>query len=502
MSRKIVGGRIEEGLDKEVLEFLSGNDIIYDTELISHDIFGNIAHILMLNKVGAIPDNEVGQILAVLKEIYIKWYEGEFELSPELEDVHMNIEHAIIEKVGGEIGGKVHLARSRNDQILVDLHLFMKEEIINIQKVLVDLLQNLIKMAEENLNTLYIGYTHLQQAQPITFAHWCMAHVDTLFRDLERLTETLQRVNVNPLGAGAIAGTSWPIDREYTTELLGFDRVQENTLDVISSRGEFEAELVGNINFIMIHLGRMAEDVILGTTSEFGFFTLSDKYSTGSSIMPQKKNPDVAELIRAKAGIVNGYLTQIFGILKGLPSGYNRDHQDLKEPLFNSIEIGKMSIHVLTGLLSTMKLNKDKIESQMQDNFIIATELVDLLIKEYKIPFRTAYTIIGNLVKDFHQQNDKKPSQITAEILMKYVEKSASQKILVAEEKIKKAIDPLETIKRRSHIGGPAPQEVQRMIKSRKSKLESEKSKILENDHKIDEIYKNLIIIAEKKITG
>ena len=502
MSRKIVGGRLEDDLDEIVEKFLSGKDIIYDAELIQFDIYGNIAHNLMLNKIGVISDKEIKEILMALKKIHEDWKSGKFTLLQELEDVHMNIEHAVTEQIGPEIGGKMHLARSRNDQILVDLRLYMRDEIISIQKLILDLVLVLIEKAEANIETLYIGYTHQQQAQPITFAHWCMAHVDTVFRDLERLAQTYQRVNVNPLGAGAIAGTSWPIDRQYTTELLGFDGLQENTLDVISSRGEYEAELVSNFTFIMTHLGRIAEDIIIGTTSEFGYITLSDSYATGSSIMPQKKNPDAAELIRAKVGVVNGNFLKILSILKGLPSGYCRDHQELKGALFSSIETVKLSIKVLTGLLSTMQLNMEKIENQVQDNFIIATELVDLLIKEYKIPFRTAYTIIGNLVKDFFKENNKKPSEITPEILMNYVKTSSNQEILISSEKIKKAIDPLETIKRRSHVGGPAPQEEQRMIQDRKKKLEGVKGKILQNERKIEETINNLMKIVEKKVSG
>ncbi|HUY00397.1 MAG TPA: argininosuccinate lyase [Candidatus Deferrimicrobium sp.] len=496
MSRKIVGGRFEEDVDKSVESFLAGKDIIYDTELIPYDIYGTVAHNLMLHKIGAISDEEVKPILGALKKIYVSWQKGEFQLTQELEDVHMNIENIVTEQIGPEVGGKMHLARSRNDQVLLDLHLFMRDEIITIQKYIFKLLEVLIKKAEDNLETLFIGYTHLQQAQPITFAHWCMAYVDTLFRDLDRLSHTYQKINVNPLGAGAIAGTSWPIDRQYTTDLLGFDAIQENTLDVISSRGEFEAELVSNFTFIMMHLGRMAEDLILGATSEFGYIILSDKYSTGSSIMPQKKNPDVLELIRSKVGVMNGKLMILLGILKGLPSGYNRDHQELKGALFSSIENMKLTIQVLTGLIATVKLNKEKIQNQIKNNFIMATELVDLLIKEYQIPFRTSYTIIGNLVKDFTKQN-KKPEEITPEILIDYVKNNTPQKILISTEKIKKALDPLETIKRRVHIGGPAPKEEQRMIESRKKKLEIEKEQILTNEKKNKKAFNDLMYLID-----
>lgn len=493
MSRKLVGGRIEEELDKTVLKFLSGKDIIFDKELVPYDILGNMAHSLMLNKIGAIPDEEIGPILTALKEIYEKWQKGDFHLSEELEDVHMNIEYAVTERLGGEIGGKMHLARSRNDQVLVDLRLFLREAIIGIQQVVLDLIETLVKRAEENIETLFISYTHLQQAQPITFAHWCMAHVDALIRDLERLFETYTRVNLNPLGAGALAGTSWAIDRTYTSTLLGFDGIQENTLDVISSRGELEAELLGNCSLIMIHIGRIAEDVILGATSEFGYIILDDAYTTGSSIMPQKKNPDVAELIRAKIGIIHGKLFTALSILKGLPSGYNRDHQDLKEALFPSLETIKLSLIVLKGLISTLKLNEQKINDAIYYNFIIATELVDLLVKESNIPFRTAYLIIGTIIKDFIKEGKKSPNDITPEILMKAAESYSEQKILISVEKIKKAIDPLETIKRRKHIGGPAPTEEKRMINDRKQRIKDYNVKIMQHKARNEKVVSELL---------
>jgi len=499
MSRKLVSGRFEEDVDKIVEQFLSGKDIVFDTVLIPYDILGNFAHSLMLNKIGAITNEELKQILIALKTLNDKWKKGEYQLRQELEDVHMNIESAVTEQFGPEIGGKMHLARSRNDQVLLDLRLFMRDEIIQVQKLLLELVSVLIEKAEDHIETLYIGYTHLQQAQPITFAHWCVAYADTLFRDLERLYETYRRNNLNPLGAGAIAGTSWAIDRKYTTELLGFDGLQENTLDVISSRGEFEAELLSNFTFLMTHLGRMAEDIIIGATSEFGFIILSEKYSTGSSIMPQKKNPDVAELIRAKAAVMNGNLMKILGILKGLPSGYNRDHQELKEALLQSIDLVKLSLKVMTGLLATMQLNKAKIEEEIRNSFILATELVDLLITEYQIPFRTAYTIVGKLIKDLSAQH-KKSADITPELLLNYLKGSSTKKVLISMEKIKKALDPLETIKRRTHVGGPAPQEEQRMIQNRKQKLASEREKILKNEEKNGNILNKLMELVNKKI--
>ncbi|MHA1649686.1 MAG: argininosuccinate lyase [Candidatus Helarchaeota archaeon] len=493
MGKNLIRGRFKENLDKLVEKFLAGKDILYDIQLIPYDIYNNFAHHIMLNKIGAISDEDIKAILIALKEIYKDWGLKKFRLKQELEDVHMNIEKAVADQVGPFIGGRMHLARSRNDQILTDLRLFMRDEIIEIQDLLIDLISTLLKKAEENLDTLYIGYTHTQQAQPITFAHWCMAHVDALYRDLERLIQTYYRVNTNPLGAAAIAGTSWPIDRQYTAELLGFEGIQENTLDVVSSRGEFLSDLLSNFTIIMIHLGRIAEDLILGTTSEFGYITLSDRYSTGSSIMPHKKNPDVLELIRARTGVMLGNLTKVFGILKGLPSGYNRDHQELKEPLFSSIETIKPSLKVLTGLLATIKLNKEVIKRILQNNFLMATELVDLLIKEWNIPFRTAYTLIATYIKENPEKNEFHPETLK-EFLNK--SKNSNQKNITL-EMIQSALDPLEAIKRRNHIGGPSPQEEQRMILDRKEKLEKMKEKILNNKKKINQVFSQLLRLVD-----
>ncbi|MHA1265601.1 MAG: argininosuccinate lyase [Candidatus Helarchaeota archaeon] len=497
MSRKIVGGRMKKELDESVLQFLSGKDIIYDRALIPYDILGNIAHNLMLHKIGALSSEEVKQIVEALKEIYTKWENGEFKLLKELEDVHMNIEYTVTTKIGQDIGGKMHLARSRNDQVLVDLRLYMRDEIIEIQKLLLDLIESFIQKAEGHKETIYIAYTHLQQAQPITFAHWCMAHADTLFRDLERLSENFERVNMNPLGAGAIAGTSWPIDRAYTTKLLGFKKVQENTLDVISSRGEAEAELVGSFALLMLHLGRIAEDIVLATTSEFGYLQLDDQYCTGSSIMPHKKNPDVVELIRARTGSMNGNLLKILGILKGLPSGYNRDHQEIKTILFPSIKMVKETLTVLKGLILTMKLNNAKINEKIKNNlYLTATELVDLLIQEWNIPFRSAYTIISNYFKVAPSQKSFNPETL-ADFLNK---ETVSKGKRIALEKIKKALDPLETIKKRSHLGGPAPNEEQRMIVDRIHKLKKERARLTAINTQIEETYKKLINITEEII--
>ncbi|MHA1131720.1 MAG: argininosuccinate lyase, partial [Candidatus Helarchaeota archaeon] len=390
----------------------------------------------------------------------------------------------------------MHLARSRNDQILTDLRLFMRDEILNVQKCLIKLITVLIETAEPNIETLFIGYTHTQQAQPITFAHWCMAHVDTFFRDLERLSQTYGRINTNPLGAAAIAGTSWPIDRDYTRELLGFDIIQENTLDVVSSRGEFTADITSVFASIMIHLARIAEDLILNSTSEFGVITLSDKYSTGSSIMPQKKNPDVLEVIRAKCGVIIGNLQKVLSILKSLPSGYNRDHQELKEALFPSIQTVKISIQVLTGLISTMTINQSVIEERLENSLLLATELVDLLVKRWDIPFRMAYSIIAQYIKA-HPEDLKFDPEAVAEFINTYKD-PAAETISVAH--IKGALDPLETIKRRTHIGGPAPQEVQRMIQDRKQNLEKVKGIVLNLENKINEVFSKLLELVDIKV--
>ncbi|MFX1451770.1 MAG: argininosuccinate lyase, partial [Promethearchaeota archaeon] len=431
------------------------------------------------------------KILMALDELKKLSETGKFELKIEYEDVHMNVEKFVIDKVGEEIGGMMHLARSRNDQILLDLRLFIRDEICEIYDNIIELIKVFMAKVEKSSEIVMPAYTHFQPAQPITFAFWCMAHIDALIRDLTRLEEIFKRININPLGAGAIAGVSWPINRSMTKELLGFDDIQENSLDVISSRGELEAELLAIFSILMTHLGKISTDLILWSSKEFNMIELDDAFTTGSSIMPQKKNPDAAELVRAKANKMVGYLTQNLGILQGLPSGYNRDFQETKGPLIYAIDVIKGSAQIVAGMIKTLKINKDQMYNLANTSFITATELIDLLMKKGNISFRTSHNIVGKLVsKMLSEKLDLK--DIKASLIQESFENILKVKIDLTDEDIQNAIDPWKTIQKREHIGGPAKKEVLRMYKDRKNIIKELSEKNLDRKNKIKTCYESL----------
>jgi len=336
------------------------------------------------------------------------------------------------------------------------------EGLTNFSKTLLDL-------AEENYDTIMPGYTHMQHAQPITFSHWCLSHVDAVIRNLERLQQLYNRLNANPLGAGAVAGFTWSIKRELTAEMLGFNSVQENTLDVVSSRGEFEAELVSILCMVMVHLSRIAEDIILWSTYEFSFIEIGDKFTTGSSVMPQKKNPDIAELVRARASRIIGNLCSIMSILKGLPSGYNRDYQETKKILFETVDTTSASISILSMMMSSVKINKNRMIKMVEEGFSSAVDISDLLVKK-GIPFRSAYQVTGRLVNKL-LNNGKTFKDLTSDELVNTTTSETGVKINISESELFEALTPSANIKRKNHLGGPAPAENMRMREDRLKKI-------------------------------
>ncbi len=504
MSLKPWGGRFSKESDKLLEEYTAAEDIKLDERLFIYDIVGTEAHDIMLNEIGALDSIKLQKILIELEKLKKLWESGQFNLKIEHEDIHMNVEKFVIDEIGEEIGGMMHLSRSRNDQVLLDLRLFLRDEICEIASALIDTVNVFLEKSKENLETLMPAYTHTQPAQPMTFAFWCMAHIDAFIRDLTRLDEIFKRINMNPLGAGAIAGVSWPIDRKITADLLGFDGIQENALDVISSRGELGAELIGILSIIMTHLSKISTDLILWSSKEFDMIELDDAFTTGSSIMPQKKNPDAAELVRAKSKKIIGYLTQALGILQGLPSGYNRDFQETKGPLFYSIDITKMSVRIIAEMIKTMKLKKERMLELAKSNYITATELIDLLMKKGDLSFRTAHKVVGKLINALISKNidmtDLKSSMVQ-EIIGNLVDK----KIELTDEDVENALDPWKTVQRRKHVGGPAKEEVLRMLEDRKdiikeiSKKNLEKKKKIKNCH--DELEKKVQKLITKKST-
>ncbi|MDD3651582.1 argininosuccinate lyase [Immundisolibacter sp.] len=394
-ARKPWGGRFAEPTDAFVERFTAS--IGFDRRLAHHDIIGSIAHARMLGRVGVLTADEVDTIVAGLQGIDADIEAGRFEWQIALEDVHMNIETALVARIG-EIGKKLHTARSRNDQVATDVRLWLRDELDAIDGQLYQALNVLVDLAEREADTLMPGFTHLQTAQPITFGHHLLAWFEMLARDRERFVDCRRRVNVMPLGAAALAGTSFPIDRAFTAELLGFERPAENSLDAVSDR-DFAIEFVSAAALLMTHLSRMSEELVLWSSAQFGFVSLADAWCTGSSIMPQKKNPDVPELLRGKTGRVNGHLMALLTLMKAQPLAYNKDNQEDKEPLFDTVDTVRDSLTALAGMLPGMTVNAARMREAARAGFATATDLADYLVRR-GLPFRDAHEVVGRAVRE------------------------------------------------------------------------------------------------------
>jgi argininosuccinate lyase len=392
--KKLWGGRFAAGTTNSVEAFTASIDV--DSRLYRHDIAGSIAHAKMLARQRIIPARDARKIIRGLKGIEQEIASGKFVFSSADEDIHMNIERRLSEKIGAA-GKKLHTARSRNDQVALDMRLFLREEIATIIASLQLLQRELTGAAKKNLDVIMPGYTHLQRAQPVRFAHHLLAYYEMFERDRERFLSCLDRINVLPLGAGALAGTSFPIDRNYVAKLLGFPRVSKNSIDTVSDR-DFILEFVSVAAIMFVHLSRLAEELVLWSSQEFGFVELPDRYCTGSSMMPQKKNPDVPELVRGKAGRVFGHLQALLTIMKGLPLAYNRDLQEDKIPLFDTVDTVKTSVRIMAEIIHGMEVRKDRMLMAAQDGFMNATDLADYLV-ERGVPFRDAHAISGRIVR-------------------------------------------------------------------------------------------------------
>lgn len=393
MNEKLWGGRFSANTDEIVDDFNSS--IRFDKRLYKYDILGSIAHVKMLAKQAIIETDDAKKIEAALELILNEIEEGKIEFSIAAEDIHMNIETILIEKIG-EVGKKLHTARSRNDQVALDLRMYLKNEIKNIQGLIEKLLKTLLNLAKNHKGTIMAGCTHLQKAQPITLCHHLMAYFEMFKRDYGRLEDTYRRTNVMPLGSCALAGTTYPLDREFVASELGFEGITLNSLDGVSDR-DFCVELEGAISIIMVHLSRFCEEIILWATPEFNYIELDDAFSTGSSIMPQKKNPDIAELIRGKCGRVFGNLIGTLTMLKGLPLAYNKDMQEDKEAIFNSVDTIKTCLEIFEKMLASSKFNQEKMLTGAKLGYTNATDVADYLVKK-GVPFRNTHKISGEIV--------------------------------------------------------------------------------------------------------
>ncbi len=388
-----IRSRFQKAADKKVAEYASS--LSFDCRLYKHDIQGSIAHARMLGRQGIITQKEAPAIIKGLEAITAEIESGKFQFKAEDEDIHMAIEARLIEKVG-EVGGKLHTARSRNDQVALDMRLYTKEVIGQTISVLREFQKALLSVAEANKSIIMPGYTHLQPAQPVLLAHHLLAYFEMMQRDIDRFTECLRRTDVMPLGSGALAGVAYDIDRDFVAQELGFCAVSRNSLDAIADR-DFLLDYEAAASICMMHLSRLAEELILWSSAEFGFIELDDAYTTGSSIMPQKKNPDVAELARGKTGRVYGNLMALLTMMKGLPLAYNRDMQEDKEGFFDTVDTLLSTLEVFTGMLATLKVNAERTSEAVKRSYILATDIADYLVKKGEA-FRTAHGIVGRLV--------------------------------------------------------------------------------------------------------
>lgn len=404
MSQKLWGGRFTQPTDKFVEEFTAS--IGFEQRLYPYDIRGSKAHAQMLARQDIISREEAEQICAGLDGILADMEQDKIEFSVALEDIHMNIEARLIERIG-PVGGKLHTGRSRNDQVAVDIRLYLRDELDAIIAYLEALMESLLTQAQNNLNTIMPGYTHLQTAQPVLFAHHMLAYHEMFKRDASRMRDCRTRMNVMPLGAGALAGTTFPIDREWVAEQLGFDDVTRNSLDSVSDR-DFAIEFCSSAATAMMHLSRLSEELIIWSSADFDFIELSDAFCTGSSIMPQKKNPDVPELVRGKSGRVYGNLVSLLTLMKSLPLAYNKDMQEDKEPLFDSIDTLKGSLKIFASMIAEMKVKADNMRIAAARGFSTATDIADYCVRK-GLPFRQAHEVVGKTVRYCIENNKDIP---------------------------------------------------------------------------------------------
>ena len=450
-------GRFTKEIDERVNDFNSS--ISFDARMYKQDIEGSIAHATMLGECGIIDIEESKSIVAGLKGILEDIESGKLEFDPTAEDVHMFVEAELTSRLG-DTGKRLHTARSRNDQVALDIRMNLKVEIKEIEKLVRELIETLCNLAEKNLTTVMPGYTHLQRAQPITFAHHIMAYAQMLLRDLGRLEDTYKRTNIMPLGSGALASTTYPINRQRVCDLLGFDEITQNSLDGVSDR-DFCIELCSAISILMMHLSRFSEEIVLWCSWEFKFIELDDAYATGSSIMPQKKNPDITELIRGKTGRVYGDLTTLLTMMKGLSLAYNKDMQEDKEAIFDAIDTVKLCLTTFIPMIETMKVIPENMRNAAAKGFINATDCADYLVKK-GMPFRDAYKITGTLVHTCIEKN------LTLETLPIEEYKALCD---VFDEDVYDAISLETCVMQRKAAGGPAPESVKNQIEYVKGKL-------------------------------
>jgi argininosuccinate lyase len=456
---KIWGGRFQKAMDEMVEKFNAS--ISFDARLYAQDIEGSMAHCQMLAKQGIIGEEEASQILGALGEIKREMDRGEFSLDEMHEDIHTLVEKVLVEKIG-PVGEKLHTGRSRNDQVALDMRLYVREAIHRVAVLIKELQKSLVSLAEKHMDLVVPGYTHLQRAQPVLLAHHLLAYFEMLKRDGQRFQEGFKRVNVLPLGSAALAGSTFQLDREMVAKELGFGAISENSMDAVSDR-DFVIEFLFDSAVLMMHLSRFCEELIIWSSQEFGFTSLPDAFCTGSSIMPQKKNPDLPELIRGKTGRVYGHLMALLTTLKGLPLSYNKDLQEDKEALFDTVDTVEQCLSVLGRLLKEVSFDEERMRKATEEGYLVATDLADYLVRK-GITFRKAHEAVGKMVL-FAMGQKKELGQLSLDEMKKFERK--------IEKDVYDWLEPTSCIKRRNLPGGTGPKAVKRSLQKAKEELES-----------------------------
>ncbi|MEW6247188.1 MAG: argininosuccinate lyase [Nitrospirota bacterium] len=454
---KLWAGRFRDRTDRLVEAFTSS--LAFDRRLYAHDIRGSIAHCKTLERAGVLTSRETAEMIRGLEVVKAELDQGRFPFVPEDEDIHMAIERRLTELIG-PLGGKLHTGRSRNDQVALDIRLYLRDALKIVTGRLEELERALLAQARAHLDVIMPGYTHLQRAQPVLLAHHLLAYVEMLERDKGRVKDALSRLNVMPLGSGALAGTNYPVDRQYTARLLGFTTVTENSLDAVSDR-DFAVEVAAALSLIMMHLSRLSEELILWTSQEFQFVDLPDTFCTGSSMMPQKKNPDVPELVRGKTGRVYGHLLALLTTLKGLPLSYNRDLQEDKEALFDALDTVSASLEVYAELLKGLKVNREVLERAVASGAMLATELADYLVSK-GVPFREAHAVTGRIVR-FCLDQERDLGDLTLNEIRSFSERF--------DKDVMDVLTVEGAVERKAQIGGTARKRVEARIKALEKEL-------------------------------
>lgn len=456
-SGRLWGGRFSSDLSDIALAF--SESTAADGRMVPEDIWGSQVHALMLAHCGIISELDLREILKWLEKAREAWEDGSFELKPELEDVHMNVETYLRQGAGPEFGGRLHTARSRNDQVITDCKLHLRGRVLDVRERLAELQEALLERAAGHEETVMPGYTHTQHAQPVSLAFWLTSYVALLARDQERLADVYKRINTSPLGAAALAGTSFPTDRKLSARLLGFSGVQEHALDCVGSR-DYIAETIGALAILMANLSKLAEEFVVWSSWEYGMLEMHDAYASGSSIMPQKKNPCIAEIARGKVGVVFGRLVQILTMMKGLPTGYNRDLQEDKPPLWDALDTVELTLRAMAAMVRTVTFNTERMRAMVGQNFATATELANYLVRERGLPFRTCHEIVGSLVGTLVREGKTLDDhQRVQEVLRDHGEE-------LSLDEIASVVDPQLCLRQQRSLGSTGPAEVRRMQRS------------------------------------